>query len=844
MPEQKNIPCETPGWWWNLTSSPHMVLPQELRNAKDGTYKLISITLTLTRVKNSNYPIIYDDGTFISARGNTTSPNPISISITFDGSTSSTNVVSSGPTEMQGTRVVNGTTAYTETSSWTAAGPALTYTFADQPIINSNSTVTINSGAGFVGGNKSGISTGYGWSGCYWTVEATGELPPDPNPPFVPGGDFETTITDLSGASEGGDVLKDYTETFYFSRPSGSHGGSVSFDGGSGSSSLYNIDVRDGSITITAKNANTDYPKGETVNVRAGYTETYWVPGDKDSPGYKATADCSVTFTVSVDFYEKIKREEGNQSIELLARDVENTNIYITSINYGTNAAKAHNAWKNPKSQDLGEFIINSNSMIPLSQYFSLDSDSSNIPKISEDYESVPYLFRFYNSDVQLKTSDRGTYKKDLNIDLYIRYAPNDENQFNYIFLDRNNDQVAWGNLPRCILLTQEDIMVGNLNYANRNVEGGYCRAFRITFRDANTKQKYVQYDLMSEDSFSGSYSGKIMRLGDSNYNALPSNVFLELVIEPYFYFNDSPHTMYSDVAIVIDTWFLKISDADLIPKLFFPLLSKTEPWTHMMLQESERFGYEFFDIIADFWNYYKSKFGINIGGYDLFLDETYYYSSGHVVRHIICDMGSFVANHQMFDSALEIKPFIITMIDTPQEKRIYSPPNNSVLCTTQETMWKVPIATKGDYLKYFDAERFMQFINKYKPLIDYQDWIVPTEMRGYIIDTDFWLQKENQINTNYVDNMYDWMMSPGSGATNEKPCWIHTKFPHIKGQYFVVDATYATHDYLHEMGYTHNYLHQFTHDQIKQQATINNLKQNYYELLTCVSYYVEKRKV
>lgn len=840
-----------PGWTWNLLRSPDLGVPAGIANVEDGKYKVKQIVLTLARIKNELYPIYNNRpenyGNKIADRGQVQSPNPINISLTVEGQTTQTLTITDGPNELQGVGNVNGVACYTTKGSQAPATTRYEFNFSNPPVVNRNTRLIVNLGSGYVGGNTCGITIGVnGWKNCYWVLEENDSPGPGPGPGPVPGptpsSNLSTTITDLSGASRGNGVLKDYTDTLSYS------GCDKIFKGITSTAKYVTVTGDRSSVTITANSSNLDFPSPTrdifTITCICGHDETYTYT-DENGETQTGTRYKDTSFTMScvVTFYEKIKRQKGIQTIVLNARDAVEYNIGIQKSNYVSLPSngyagghpQAHNAFRYYPSQNLKEFIINSDTQIPLNQYFTLASDSGNKHKISEDYQSVPYKFRFFNSDVQTEFSDKGTYKMDLDCNLTICCAPSDAGQFSYDFLDRNNNIVNYSDWPEIFLIKQEDIMLGNLTYENYTAEGGYCRAFRCIFRDYYTKQVYHTFDLDSQDTYSGTWSGKILHIGDSNYNALPFNKVMELVVTPYFYFDDSFHTAYSNVSITIGPRFLKVEDYDLVPKLIFPILSKAEPWTPMMLQNVERFGYEFIDVIYQHWGGLKSKFGINIGGYDLFLNETQYFTYTDVVKHIIFNIGLFVSNNAMYEPALQIKPFVITMVGTPQEKRIYAPENESVLCTTKESMWTRPLVEKGDYLRYFDAERFMQFINKYKPLNDNQDWIVPIELRGYIIDTDFWLEKEQKLNTVYVKNMHDWLyVSP---VTNEEICWVDTVFKHKKGEYFIVKGNLTTHDYLHDVGFTHDKLHKYTHNQIRNLSSINNLKQNYYDLLVRLRY-------
>lgn len=833
MAQQDIYYTSSPGWTWNLMQSPNLRAPDGVKNMT-GSLKLIKVVLTLSRGTNYKAPIKFSDTGLIVPRGQVTTPNPLTCCVMCEGQTSSSVTVTER-NEFVG--IQNGYYG-DKYSSVPASSTKFEFVFSVPPTITANSIATLVITGGFTGGNTSCISLGVrGWSRCYWVVDGEGGggsgggSGPGPGPgPEPPSGVTSSSfsITDLSGASKGGDVLKDYTQTVSVNYSS-QNLETITVSGNSHTT----VNASTSSITVTARNSNTDYPTVDNIVVTYKYARDDSWTDDEGVYHHKITR-WTQTHNITVYFFEKIKREEGVQTINVIARDAADQACPIYPYNYGTNAAKAHNAFKYG-SQDLGEFLINNNSEIPISQYFTLDSDSSNIYKITEDNSTVPILFRFFNSNVQTKWSSRGTYKKELNLYLKISCAPNMPGQFSYNWLDRDNSVIKNSNLPEIALINQEDIMVSNLVYTNDSVDGGYCRAFRITFRDYYTKQSYVSYVLDSNDDQQGTWAGKVLKLGDSHYNQLPEKVVMEMVIKPFFYFNDSKSVEYSDFSVTIPQRFIKITDADLLPKLIFPVLSKTEPYTPMMLPDVERFGYEFEDVIVKHWDMLKSKFGIRIKDYDLYLEEYEYWSNYHVERHMILNMGRFVDKKRptFYDPVLQIRPFIITLIDTPQEKRIYSTSNDSVLCTTLDSMWYRPTVVKGEYLKYFDAERFMQFINKYKPLRNNQIWTVPTELRGYWITTEFWQEKVDTLNTRYVKSMYDWLhISP---ASNPVVCWVDTEFLHRKGEYFLTNdiknnlkqnyydilrgmSSYSkliTHDYLREHKYTHNFLSKFTHDQI-----------------------------
>lgn len=836
------------GWTWTLMAPEGFGAPMDVQNHGDGTWRLRSIEGLFTRVKNDMKPMVTAANTY--PRGHIKTPNPLTCHWVVEGVSSESVSVTHGPTEF----VSRGST-YTSSNAYTPKDQRNYYiwNFPDDraPILKTTSKSTLVYDDGYIGGGVSGISMGLnGYLDLVWVVtkvadETEPPEPPKPPEPPQPSANHTTWITDLMGAPENPaqGVLKDYVHVFNQSA-SNCHGTSPSGD------DLIDVSATSSQITVTAKRRDSDYP-----NVGHGsvyYDCGYWTGSGED----RHYVDTSFSVTVEAFFYEKTKRHpslavyEERSSLNWLSRDIASCIKQINQWVYFTQAAKAHNAFQK-KTKDLGEFVITNNNSIHMSQYFGLDSDSSNVHKIADDHRSVEYLFTFYNSDVMTKTSPvTDMYKRNTYVNLTIHCSPTDISQFSYIYLDRNNNQVAWSDVPGVVLMNQEDIMVGNLYYANETIEGGYCRAFRITFRDKENGTVYTRYDLISSDSYDGVWNGKIMELGDSHYNQLPEKRLMKITIEPYFYFNDSPHTAYSDCSLTITEDFLKIKDEDLCPKLVFPLLSSTAPWTEMRLYESERFGWNWELVVSDNWDRMKSVFGLRVNGVDCYPHiEERYWSSNHVTKHMIWAAGIYWADYNMFIPALKVQPFVITMYNTPQEKRIYAPPNDVMINTSKPTHWVIPLAEQGEYLHYDEADKLDYFINKYKPLPG-THWPVIKEKRGSIISIRFWLNIRDKINTDYVDRMERWMYyadevssTKRNIVTNPMACWRHTSFKYKQGEYLRIIINYATHDYLNQMRFTHNYLHQFTHNQIQRMARYNNLKQNYFDIMSDVNKYREENK-
>lgn len=867
------------GWTWNLTQDPNVALPAGIKNVADGTYKIKSISLTLTRITNNNYPLYGQkkyNGVFTSimaSRGRIKSPNPFKINFTVDGKTSSTLTVSEIH-EFSGayTTTYNGTTVtgYGQQNSWiNPSGDLYTFTFSDPPVVKSNSNLKLNYLDNcFTTGNTSGISV-KDWTKCFVTVEKVivpEPTPPDPPPePTPPPAPTPTTtsiycwVTDRNCTTpyNSESIKSNYAYQF---RPSGIESDSnIDFSNGnyvSISGSLSNV-------TIEAQTNNTDYPTTDHCSITYSWPE---ISHTDEETGEEVVdrASGSKVYNITVSFYEKIKRQTGNWSIVTNARDLHSYSIPITMYDYSTPMAKSHYAFKNEKiiKNSLDGFDITTNNKnINLSQYFSI-STTDNVFDIADDGISIPYLFRFINTDVY-KTdylytvaNTYNAYKQDLNLDLTIYCAPtNAENRFSYNYLDRNNNPVPEDTLPDVVLLNQEDIIVSNLYYENLDPEDGYCRAFYCYFRDEKTKRVTNSFILYSSDDTDGVFNGKILKLNDSVYKDIPKNQILELVIEPSFYFDDNDTEMYSKTEYVIPKKFLKIDDSEFIPKLIFPALNKTSPYTTMMLTNVERFGYEFPLLLQNNWSRFNCRFGIKLNDYKLYLDEIMYFSGSDVTYRLLFNIGLFIAKQQMFIDNVDVRPFVDTLVGLPQQLTIIYGYNqgasfkdsenieHSNICTTKETMWLSPIAKRGEYLEYFDNIRFENYINKYKFFNYNLDWKVETnpQMQGRIIDTDFWLEKRRLLEETYQQKMYNWITDSHNKYINniDNICWKLPVFDHIKGEYFLVKNVPATHDYLNAMKYSHNYLHNFTYNEVKLLGRKNNLKQNYYDLLNSLN--VEK---
>lgn len=374
---------------------------------------------------------------------------------------------------------------------------------------------------------------------------------------------------------------------------------------------------------------------------------------------------------------------------------------------------------------------------------------------------AVPYTFRFYNSNVQKyyaklpnknKAPNDGVYNMDYNVGIMICAAPANRVNFSYDFLDVKNNILMNSIVPDLILMKQDNLMIGNLKYVNSQNTDGWCRCFKykwqITRKDINgndvniiIKEGFVE----SEEDDYGSYTGRLDKV-DNIIKQLPSNVAMDLYIEPGFYFGnslDDASKIYTRFSVKIPKQFIKIDDEDLLPKLIFP---RPTSGVDMMLPTIERYGYEFLDVIADNWDKLNCRFGICLdavfeddgfgdgfqykpnSGYDVYIDEKVnepFFSRKSISKkpHLMFDLGLFVTRHDNYQKeGLTVRPFIQTMYNQDYyTKRIIkfklNDEQDTNILTDTLTRWEKPAVERGDYLRYYDYKNFSYFINKYRNL-------------------------------------------------------------------------------------------------------------------------------
>lgn len=776
-------------------------------SAKDGQ-KLTEIKLYTSKFQNPYTGFYYlESGKSVPA-GTVTSYNTITMTLIVNGVRSNTVTLPDSFEIMQpaGSGYTNydvyANTQHTETFTFGSNGViinAMQVVYLELTGCNNNNGIIIRSGTN--GYHPQGIAQIF-------------DVPLGPSSISIEGASGKW-ITDLSGASIGNGVLKSSSTTFKVTpNPSNSEITNAKFTGNqiyTKSSYNYNNDT----ITTTAKRNNIDYNTKETTTL-------------------SVNGGAQANFTVN--FYEKIKVNKGTTSLDLNIRTASNKSYTISGYNPQTSDAKGRRLFlslNNGKTYtDKGSFS-NNGQTLPVGNFLTLDSNNSNIFKIANENTWHKLRWRFYNSAVQTKDCNlnENSYKKDIITDIRWSITPNMISQFSFDWLDINGNILS--DDPPDIIIPEFDApLIGNLKYSNVAITGGYCRGFRIQYIDNLNTVVYTDYINATVNSSTGiaSTSGRI--LNAAKLNNLPYGKELTIKITMYFYFNDSTTTRYYGSTYTLKQKLIRIREEDLYPTLIFPIVNQQSPYTPMMLEDVERFGYELSDVVVNNQELFDTDFGLLVDGKEVnFNTAQEYISSTGITKHLVYDIGKYVKDNKLYLSELTVLPYIDVYYGKTYIKRITvkggnDKTPNAVIVTTLDSMWNRPVAQSGEYTTYFDYDRFMQFINKYRALYNNQLFNVPTDKRGDIINTDFWLDIANKLDI-YATNMQNW----ATNTINFIVLWALPEFKHEKGEYITNNNLYqnyydlliqhsgydsfATHDYLNENNYTHNELGTHTHDEI-----------------------------
>lgn len=583
-------------------------------------------------------------------------------------------------------------------------------------------------------------------------------------------------------------------------------------------------DSKKGIINITGNTNPVNYPNTETVTILDV------IPDETNS------------FNVS--FYERA-------NVNLFGSDSLSINIKDTNLSSGFNITDYSPQTINTTSDRnvaLDEIYTsprtfsptNNNTFLNIRSYLQLESDASNWFKISGERSRHHLDWTFFNHYVNDYTyngnlvENKG-YHKTLNTYVTWYITPQEINQFSFDWLDSNNQVTT---PPKAILPDFNLPVPGNLKYLNNTVQGGYCRAFKINYLNQNGSllKSSIFYATENSDK-TNEYLGKV--ISKTSLVDLPYNVPITIQFVMCFYFNGNRNTLYEGAKITLEQKLYRINQDDILPTLVFPLVSLTAPYSPMMLTEVERFGYNIPTLTLGLASELDISFGVRVNNQQFTITvNPDYFSCNKLTTHIVADIGRIVKDNNINLTNCSVIPFLTLFTsDNQNVKQVYreTDPNNlsnRIINTELSTMWNRPIISQGEYATYFDYDRFMQFINKYRYLYNNQIYNVPTNKQGEIIHTDFWTSVADNLDQ-YAQSMQNW----ATDTTNYVVLWALPEFMHKKGEIITNNNLYqnyydlliqhdghlsfATHEYLNTSNYTHNALHSYTHEQITNKEGI-----------------------
>lgn len=688
---------------------------------------------------------------------------------------------------------------------------------------------------GMRGGNTDGLSFkstdgNFGYAKVKKVTNYPDDIKPDPD--FIPSGGL--WITNLSGKPQGGDILADSVESFKIIATPSTDIEIVNpeFTGNSNENcSLVGLNVN-----VTAKNSTADYPTKDNV--------TLSIDGNNGR----------ISTTFSVSFYKKPKIAFSKKDVVVNIKRPQNVGFKLSTYDIGNLAnGETFSALRymlpnntTPTEWDLNsKHVPDSSLFISASKYVGVESNIANFFKIANEGKIHKLTYRYFNPKVQ-KVSVDNNYNSD-NSCTFIFYAkPSEIEQFSFDWLTDSGKKT---NEPPVIMSGFIGSPApGNLKYTNSSITGGYCRAIKLSFYKENGSKLYeeVRYTTDQNDE-SSLLSGRIITKNDVLWKKLRELLGGSYITERLtvradlaFCFNDDKNTLYYGCYYVWESKLWLVTEEDFACQLIFPIVSEKAPATPMMLEDVERFGFHFAPIVSLARDNINIAFSLTIGGVVLEQkSRPEYFSSSKIVENLVVDVGKFVKDNKIYLEQCEVIPKLTIFTGEEHEITInYGTDRwikpNSVINTLESTMWYRPVAEKGEYATYFDVNKFQQFIDKYYLLNDGQLKFSPIvkEKRGDIINTDFWKQIEERLNT-YTKNMQGW----ATEVTNMIVIWAFPEFKHEKGEYITNNNLYqnywdllhmfsgyesfATHDYIKDSGYSHDDLSVHSHDDITNKRGI-----------------------
>lgn len=755
---------------FSVTNPNIIILDDNYNPVISGTLK--SITLCANRTRNNK--VVSGGGTTFAA-GRITSPNAIDIYFEIYGDKYA---VSETKTLNNETKPVNPVILFSNSgySAYAKAVTPYTINFGEGYALTANTKINLrcrgvnaNSKDATVlsiwrrSGQKVGNRT-LRWIG---TADiSTGPI----NPTNISITSNKTTITDLSGVEPNNtnNVKLGPTTTATVEAANGELTTLSLSDSRNLLNLSYNIyDKTHATVYIKAKNSNTSNVTTK-LNVKSN--------GDR-------TASLDVYFPEKI---QKVSLDNYNR-VQNIKQVVDNENkLFHLNTDYPS--------YKTSQIQKLllnkGNFTISNNRyLVPgEKEKTTLQSESKLFP-MSADNTPISLLWRFYNNEVQKynSNSNEGNYKQDLNTTFTCTIKPNTMSNFSY----------SWNKaeIPNILLFNQESPFINKLEYKNNDPYGGYCRGFRVdAIPDIGDKviTKYYNTDtgIYENNIFSELFQDKTL------------SGFYSIKITAYFYYDNNSSKYYDGVSVLIPQKVLLISDEELLPELVFPDLTETK---NMMLTATERYGYSFEDILVDNQFSLGAVFGLFVGGIKISMtgENLKYFSSNNITKHLIFNIGKFVAEHENLPDELNVNPYVEISIGTYNKTIEYKTGmSKSVNVVTDiSKLWKRPEIKQGEKITYYDYENCKKYMNKYEYLTPFttekerdrfelglseilvQQHILENEknffgtMQGEIINTAFWNIIADVL-SEYSDNMQKWATDVINVSV-----WALPQFKHKKGE-------------------------------------------------------------
>lgn len=762
-----------------------------------GDVKLNSITLKCAVARNPGVSVYKGTGnsyTTLLARAGALAYSTISITLTVEGEQSNrVQIRNEGNFVGQDSSGrVNQSTGYVK-----ATNP-YTFTFSNPPKITANSRISLT-----VEGVQTGkycLAIRSGGGGLRGTAEVNTEV----NPTSISIQPNSVIITDKSGytknnlgSSDPNRISYDYTTTTQLIKtPSDSVITDISYQNNNLTYCWF--DVTNNNLIFTAKTDSIDATNSDsiTVSVNGGASTTVDVY-------YFKKPNITIEPTTPLDLNIRTVQETLNITTETLVSEFYGMMLIALLIddNYATDVRRSGD------KIELKPLLDSTNSQ----SAFSVDKENT--------WHNVK--FRRYNSTVQ-GYNVLSDYRRDAELQLRWSITPNMLSQFSYDWLDSDNNKVDTE--PKVILYNQNSPIIGNLKYTNEAITGGWCRGFRVEY--FNEQGMLVRTDYLNtvqNTDGSAEYKNKIL----TDVRDLPKSQLLTIKITAYFYYDDAVTVRYYGMSTTISQKLLIIDDEDLLPDLVFPVNPDSTENMKLYLENVERYGYKFprFAILLEDSLIFGLTFlieGDTKQELDLPQNTHGYFSSAIITEHIVVNVGRYIKENKLYNENLKIIPYIKINAGTTYEKIVKG---NATITNTLE-LWTRPVILQGDIITYYDVDRFLYFINKYKPLVNNTDFSSAVRiMSGNIINTDFWLSIAAAL-SKYSIAMQDW----ATDVSYFTILWSTNHFDVLKGTKITNDnlaqnyydllsqynnVKFATYKYLNDKRYTHSFLHTFTHNEI-----------------------------